>query len=111
MKRTYTASILALGLILPAIPAQAQDTTTPPPPVAAPGQGDCESGVYNAQGQCEEQSDSDGTEVRPGENDPNNPNTPANPNDPNNPGDGDNQDAPGDGAGADDGAGGAGTPN
>jgi len=106
MKLIYTASILALGLALPTVPAQAQDTVTPPPPVAAPGQGECASGVFNAQGQCEEQSEGDGQEtVRPDDpgnpEDPNNPDNPDNPDNPNNP---DSPDANGGDAGT-------GTPN
>jgi hypothetical protein len=69
MKLNYTVSCLALALMLPALPAQAQ-TSDP-----ASTSGGCESGMFDAQGACIENAgeaanddDSDDSTIVPGEN-------------------------------------------
>jgi len=69
MKR-YAASLLAFGLAIPALPLQAQETTTPPLVVPADA---CADGRMNAIGQCEQQSDDSGGGTSDLASDPNKP--------------------------------------
>lgn len=72
MKLNYTVSCLALALMLPALPVQAQ-TSDPASTTSPTG---CESGMFDAQGACIENAgegasddDSDDSTIVPGEDD------------------------------------------